>query len=668
MTQRTSHDARTGPGRATRRDRRRPRWAAALAVVALLGAPATADGAVATATAAGSSTVRLEGRGFGHGIGMSQYGARGAAERGLTWQQITGFYYPGTVLQSGWTGSLRVNLSAMRAAPLRVLPATGLLVDTGRCTQVLPASTAVTGWRVVRTSAGWQLQTSGTSGAWTPFTSRCAVAEAPTITFRTTSHATSSSVTVVRPDGASRAYRGFVTAVLASGTVETVNVVALEQYLWSVVPGEMPASWPQQALAAQSVAARSYAAARIGATGAWDICDTTACQVYPGRSGEADAAVSAVAATSGVVLSYEGRVATAMFSSSNGGQVAPGGAPYLQARVDPYEAGTAAAAGWSVALSTTRFEQAFPAIGTFRELAVTRDGQGRWGGRATTVRVVGSAGSVSVSGYRFQTALGLRSTYVASTGYSVGSDVLGNAFPDVAALGPDGTIWAYPGDGRGGWLSRRSLGTGAGSSRLLAPGDIDGDGLPDLLVRTPGGSLILHAGTPTGGLATARQVGRGWSSWSEMDAPGDLDGDGHADLLARDAGGALWLYRGDGAARWPARTQVGSGWGQMRESEPVGDFTGDGYGDLVAVDGSGKLRLYAFSRTGTLSGGAVIGGGWGGSSALTGVGDWDGDGPVDLLARDSTGGLNLYRGDGAGGWAGQSRVGSGWGGFTGLAS
>jgi stage II sporulation protein D len=643
----------------------------AVTAVVVASAAALPTAAATVSGAARSVGVDLVGRGFGHGIGMSQWGARGAADRGATWDKILAFYYPGTQIATGYAARvIRVNLSAMTGAPTRVRPAPGLLLDTGRCTQVLPAGSSITGWRVVRGSAGWQLEWSSPAGAWSGYASRCAVADAVTLTLRTTNHASTSAVTVVRPDGSSVAYRGWVSAVRSGGSVQTVNVVMLEHYLLSVVPSEMPPSWHTQALAAQSVAARSYAADRLGGSGSWDICDTTSCQVYSGRAAETGSVGTAVAATAGRVLTYDGQVATAMFSASNGGQVAPGAVPYLRAKPDPYESGYSTPdATWRVTVSTGTIESAFPSIGTFRELVIVRDGSGRWGGRARVVDLVGTDGTVSISGDRFRSVFGLRSTYVSPVGPSVGADLPGNGFPDVVGLDRSGSLWLYPGDGRGGWLSRRLLRDGLGeSAQVLSPGDLDGDGASDVLVRTTSGQLVMHPGTPTGGLGVTRVVGTGWSTYSELVAPGDLDGDRRPDLLARDAAGVLWRYPGSGTGGWLARVRISAGWGSLRELEAVGDFSGDGGTDLVAVDRTGALRLYEFSATGRWMAVRPVGSGWSPFSRLTGPGDFDGDGALDLLARDATGALWLYRGSGVGGWRGRTQVGSGWSGFLDIAS
>lgn len=121
---------------------------------------------------------------------------------------------------------------------------------------------------------------------------------------------------------------------------DQVEAIGLEEYLRGVVPREMPASWPAEALKAQAVAARSYAAAalgkpRHGSRGA-HLCDRTCCQVWtPATDPRADLAV---AATVGLVLWYPARrgqrVAKAYYSARCGGHTSaawnPSAAPWCQ--------------------------------------------------------------------------------------------------------------------------------------------------------------------------------------------------------------------------------------------------------------------------------------------------------------------------------------------------
>ena len=101
-----------------------------------------------------------------------------------------------------------------------------------------------------------------------------------------------------------------------------VNELGMEEYLCGVVPGEMPSSFAPEALKAQAVCARTYAAIQaLGTTYETyhaDVDDTTACQVYL-PANENQAATDAVNATAGEVLSYEGRLASVYYFSTSCG-------------------------------------------------------------------------------------------------------------------------------------------------------------------------------------------------------------------------------------------------------------------------------------------------------------------------------------------------------------
>lgn len=103
-------------------------------------------------------------------------------------------------------------------------------------------------------------------------------------------------------------YRGMLTFSVNGSSMTGVNIIGLEEYLYGVVPSEMPKSYDAEALKAQAVAARTYAMTKLGAhTGSgYQLCDTTACQVYKGYSNESDATTAAVDATAGEVACYNG--------------------------------------------------------------------------------------------------------------------------------------------------------------------------------------------------------------------------------------------------------------------------------------------------------------------------------------------------------------------------
>ena len=145
----------------------------------------------------------------------------------------------------------------------------------------------------------------------------------------------------------------------------------------------MPTSWHPEAVAAQTVAARSYAIRLRDYTNydGYDICDTTACQVYGGVNRETSDGNAAVRATAGTIVTYKGKVALTQFASSNGGHSAQGDFPYLAPKKDPYD-GVIKSQAWTRTISASSIANKWPSVGTVKKLKITkRDGDGAWGGR-----------------------------------------------------------------------------------------------------------------------------------------------------------------------------------------------------------------------------------------------------------------------------------------------
>lgn len=623
----------------------------------LLAAPAS------VAASGPDPVVTILGRGFGHGRGMSQWGAYGAAVSGLTWPEILQFYYPGTTQTTLSTGKLiRVLLSGTAPSELGVARATGLLLSQGTCITTLGTFTDASAFRVRRPAGAWVVERALTAtGTWASVPISCPLDPSAPVDVRTTSYATTSVVTLRRSDGTSRAYRGFLRAVPAgSSSVQVVDLLPLEHYLWSVVPAEMPGGWAADALRAQAVAARTYAARRITTTGSYDICDTTTCQVYSGVSAEAPASTQAVGDTTGVTLSYGGAFAITEFSSSNGGWSVASALPYQLARPDPYDgAAPGAKPTWSTTRRASVLEAAYPAIGTLRSVAYAGTDTGWWHGWLSSVRLVGSTGSVVISGDTLRSVLGLRSAYAVLTTSGVGSDLARDLFPDLVAVGGSGDVLVYPTNGSGGWLPRRALGSGvAGLSSWTAAGDLDGDGFDDLLAVRSDGVLLLFS-LRGGSLAASRAVGVGWSSMRELTGVGDVTGDGANDLLAVDKGGTSWVYPGNGRGGWLAKRSLGAAFSGLRELEAVGDLVGDGRSAVLGVDSAGRLTMTTLTVGGGVSARHTYGLGWS-TMRLVGAGDVSGDGIPDLLAMGEDGVLYRYPGTGSGGWGPRATVGSGW--------
>ncbi|HEY5821863.1 MAG TPA: SpoIID/LytB domain-containing protein [Propionibacteriaceae bacterium] len=380
--------------------------------------PASADSAVRAK--AGNFTVK--GAGYGHGYGMSQYGAYGAAREGLSWKEILAFYYPGTTLGTMASGTkIKVWVTADNDGALRVLPTPGLKVTDGSGNSyTVPTGSKYKYWRIARSGSGYRLTWVDSDGGL----------HTVKTTLSTTTWAFHNSAKIIKlkmPNGSVREYRGSLQLAKRGSSGRTVNKVALEDYVKAVVPSEMPTSWAKDAVRTQAVAARSYAVRLRDFTSydGYDICDTTSCQVYSGyavTSGgrrtvrETSGGNDATKATANVIVKYKGAVALTQFASSNGGHTAQGGYKYLAPHSDPYDSVVVSQA-WTRTISAASVGRAWPSIGTVSKIQVlSRDGAGKWGGRVKQIKVTGSKGSVTVAGSTFQYKFGMRSSLYTVTG------------------------------------------------------------------------------------------------------------------------------------------------------------------------------------------------------------------------------------------------------------
>ncbi|MEO5652610.1 MAG: SpoIID/LytB domain-containing protein [Marmoricola sp.] len=413
---------------------RRPgvgRRLARLVVAASVGLTGLAVDAATTAgpvSAATTDTVTVTGHGWGHGRGLGQYGSLGyAVDNGWNYQTILDHFYGGTTPGTQANDVIGVQLTAWTAktiavtssAPFRVgqwgAPGSGFgLVGGGSLAEVFFSS------------GKWYMQTweggcDRTAGPYGPYE----IGD-PSIEPSAPGDTAGSLLTLC---GASerRTYRGSLHIATVSGITNLVNDVPMESYLRGVVPRESPASWGSSgatdpvtgkpwgfhALAAQAVAARSYASAENRSPGNWKTCDTTSCQVYGGVAAEDSRSNEAVDATAGKVLTYQGKPAFTQFGSSSGGWTAAGSMPYLVAKADKYDgfAGNPVHS-WTTSVAATAVERAWPAVGKLRRVLVTkRDGNGEWSGRVESMTLQGSRSDVEVSGYSFRSALGLRTNW-----------------------------------------------------------------------------------------------------------------------------------------------------------------------------------------------------------------------------------------------------------------
>jgi stage II sporulation protein D len=209
-----------------------------------------------------------------------------------------------------------------------------------------------------------------------------------------------------------RRYRGTFTRT-TDGSV--VNLVSLEEYLYSVVPREMSPSWPESALQAQAVCARTYVLSRSSPRRAYDLVPSEADQVYGGVATESASGRSAVDATAGLLLQYQGRPAQAVYSSCCGGHTeassdAWGGAPlaYLEGVPCPH-CMASPQYRWSVELQRASIEQAFSAaLASYGSLQDVLCGPADASGRLRTIELRAERGSAFVKGSAFRSGLGSR--------------------------------------------------------------------------------------------------------------------------------------------------------------------------------------------------------------------------------------------------------------------
>jgi stage II sporulation protein D len=356
------------------------------ATTATTTAPATTPSPPPVVAGRPSVTFLLAGHGWGHGVGLSQWGARGYAEHGWTADRILAHYYPGTVLAPAGVSSVRVllvegakSLKLASTVPWKVLDVDGTEYD-------LPAG---------KLTLAPALKVTTAAGAETL---------EPPLTFE-------SGGAPLQVSG--KAYRGAIVVDrdAAKKKLQAVDVVGLEDYLKGVVPAEMPSTWPAEALKAQAVAARSYALAQRTPAKAFDLYADTRSQVYLGVATERPSTSAAIDASAGQVLTYAGKVATTYFSSSSGGRTAAAQesfgkpVPYLVSVADPYDASPYR--DWTAAIDGAKAAKALGLKGTVTDIEPVLGPSGR----VVTATLTLPTGQSIVAGSRLRSALGLRSTW-----------------------------------------------------------------------------------------------------------------------------------------------------------------------------------------------------------------------------------------------------------------
>ncbi|MEY2565826.1 MAG: stage sporulation protein [Actinomycetota bacterium] len=437
-----------------------------LAVLACLGAalvPRPAPAAI--------PVLVVDGRGFGHGVGMAQDGAFWMGKAGASTNQILGHFYPGTAIAKA-TGSVRVavltapnreafvsfpNGGQVRDGrsgaqspgfPVRVGPGGQVRIrfDGSRYTatataggqaaaapspsptaqsQAAPAPTAPGGVAVAdepttttSTTTPSLFPTTSTTIPLAPATTTTAPPQQPppTAPEASTTPSSASSLWAVPDDGGtvgvparSRRYRGVVEATAGGGALRLVDELDVEQYLRGMGEVRNP-SWPPASLRAQAVAARTYALRAMSTAG--ELCDTQRCQVYLGADAEYAAMNKAVADSARQVVVFGRSLASAVYSANGGGFSASreegfGTTGAGYPYLRPAPYDTKDPLPWQVKVAYADLAARFGYSGQLTGVRVSKAGPS---GRALEVTLDGSTGPRTVSGLAFDAGLGLKST------------------------------------------------------------------------------------------------------------------------------------------------------------------------------------------------------------------------------------------------------------------
>jgi stage II sporulation protein D len=352
---------------------------------------------LAVALAADASAYRIPGHGNGHGVGMSQYGAYGYAKNGVGYRDILRHYYKHTEVRTTKSRKIRV------------------LLEDGPGTISFAGATAA-GDRNFNHNKTYRARIRGSKIAFYHDGERLFSLPYPVL-ITSAYHSVRLGGTAINgiTDGA---YRGGIELRPSdSGGMTAINELSVDNYVRGVVPGEVPASWPGDALKAQAVAARSYALTTHAGGTLFDQYPDTRSQVYRGMDGEQSRSNAAVKATSREVVKYNGDIATTYFFSTSGGRTeniensftGSDPVPYLKSVKDPYD-GYSPLHKWKIDYSKSEVRSRLSGLikGSFRGIRVVKRGVSP---RIVLADVVGSKGKIRVSGATLRSRLSLYDTW-----------------------------------------------------------------------------------------------------------------------------------------------------------------------------------------------------------------------------------------------------------------
>ena len=386
-----------------RRARRRGRLtlAGALAALVLLVAagPASAFSSEYDFT--------ISGHGWGHGIGMSQWGAYGYAKHGWTYKAILRHYYTGISFSSVANSVIRVRLRSGLGSVKVSCPKDYTVKGTGAASTIPGGQTATTTY----TGSAYRV----VAGAFQKdFTA------APT--FSPTSAAL--RILTATDLGDTGAYRGTIKVARVGGALMMINHVPLESYLRGVVPHEVSPSWPRESLRAQACAARAYSLGSLQPNEAWDVYCDVRDQAYVGVDIEDARTDAAVRDTSGICPTYGGKPIFAAYFSCSGGHTEnielawSGGSaiPYLKGVSDPYDYYGSLHDWGPLRRSASQVGSPLAASGSLRAVYTVKRGTSP---RIVKAAIIGSGGTKYIDGGSLRIKLGLNSAWAVIRSMSI---------------------------------------------------------------------------------------------------------------------------------------------------------------------------------------------------------------------------------------------------------
>ncbi len=627
----------------------------------------------------------VEGGGYGHGLGMSQWGAKGYADAGWNATQILQRYYSGiTVGAASVPSSVRVGIAQDR---------TSLWFAPTGDTAVRAGSTTVA---TMRSGERWKI--------WSTNDGRYGVARygssSVLVTGSTSTHLAlswdSNAGKLLDMSDLGNKYRWgpLELNVYGSGSAYRMRAILLiapfDRYLYGL--GEVPSSWPAEALKAQVIAARTYAVEKITRLGQnrvgcnCALSSTTNDQAYVGYSKEEGSWgtvwKSAVDATAGKLALYQGQPIQAYYSSSSGGYTESneyvwGGSaiPYLRGVRDDGDVASPNHA-WSFTYTPTELQSrlnayADTAVGTLTSIETLApygvSGRVLWviDSDSGGVRIAGSGGTKRVSGERLRSVLGLKSTKFRIRKATAGPDVVRRF--SFSAFSSQSGQWVAA--GKLGYSPRDQLVTGLDREPLVrtyalyddgrvirtsefnaydprftggvrvASGNVDAATTGEEIVTAPGPGMVgrVRIWTLTGGLRLLKEFDPfGSSTGGVTVAVANTDGTGPEEIVVGQGKGGsragVYRFASGKVGKLSEWIGYGSFTGGIRVA--AGDVDADGKAEVVTAPGPGgtpNVRIWRANSTLVRSWLEQPGSGsWTGGTHV-GAGDVDGDRKAEVV-------------------------------------